>query len=142
MFQTNTGLIILTKYNYGSSHRPVVPFPQPDKAEYMSHQPSFHTQKGDVKSGPRPATHNCLPGLSRAGTRHRCLHLFAFAGGAYDTSPGFPNTEKWSVSDRKGLFFLVRARGKLHASTCLELQAPGFQRVQQRADLTLNSVNL
>lgn len=66
----------MTKYNYGSSHRPEVPFPQLDKAEYMSHQPSFHTQKGDVKSGPRPATHaacRASVGLERVASVFTCL---------------------------------------------------------------------
>ena len=44
-----------------------------------------------------------------------------------NTSPGFPNTERWSVSNRKGLAFLSES-GELRAWTCSELQAPGFSR--------------
>lgn len=42
-----------------------------------------------------------------------------------DTSPGFPNTEGWSMSNRKGFSFLSES-GELHAQTCSEFQAPGF----------------
>ena len=42
-----------------------------------------------------------------------------------DTSPGFPNTEGWSMSNRKGFSFLS-VSGELHAQTCSKFQAPGF----------------
>lgn len=97
-------------------------FPPRDGAEPESHAFISLQTSGDH------ASHTTALGAGAL----RCLPVCFRCRNSGDTAPGFPNTERWSVSNRKGLSFLSESGSCVPgpAPSCRHLAFSRFNKEQ------------